>query len=76
MREQHMNPEEAVRAFGDCGAEQALAHHFGTFQLTDETYDAPVQALGQARDAAGIAAERFRALRPGEVWELPAYPQA
>jgi L-ascorbate metabolism protein UlaG (beta-lactamase superfamily) len=76
MREQHMNPEEAVRAFGDCGAEQAMAHHFGTFQLTDEPYDAPVQALGQARDAAGIAAERFRALKPGEVWELPAYPQA
>ena len=36
MRDQHMNPEEAVNAFLDCGAEVALAHHHGTFQLTDE----------------------------------------
>jgi L-ascorbate metabolism protein UlaG (beta-lactamase superfamily) len=70
MREQHMNPEEAVRAFHDCGAEQALAHHFGTFQLTDEPYDAPAQALTEARQAAGVAPERFRMLKPGEVWEL------
>ena len=70
MREQHMNPEESVRAFADCGAEQALALHFGTFQLTDEAYDAPVRALAVARREAGIAPERFRALKPGEVWEL------
>ncbi|MPZ55650.1 MAG: MBL fold metallo-hydrolase [Rhizobiales bacterium] len=70
MREQHMNPEEAVRALLDCGAEQALAHHFGTFQLTDEPFDAPAQALETARQSAGVAPERFRALKPGQVWEL------
>jgi L-ascorbate metabolism protein UlaG (beta-lactamase superfamily) len=70
MREQHMNPEEAVRAFRDCSAEQALAHHFGTFQLTDEPFDAPVKALETARREAEIAPERFRMLKPGEVWEL------
>ncbi len=70
MRDQHMNPEDAVRAFGDCGAERALGHHFGTFQLTDEAIDAPEQALTLARAQAGVAAERFRALKPGEVWEL------
>ncbi len=70
MRDQHMNPEEAVRAFVDCGAELALAHHHGTFQLTDEAIDAPVTALGEALDAAGIDRARFRALRPGEAWEI------
>jgi len=70
MREQHMNPEESVRALRDCGAEQALAHHFGTFQLTDEPYDAPAQALETARRDAGVAPERFRMLKPGQVWEL------
>jgi len=70
MREQHMNPEEAVRAFADCGAEQALGHHFGTFQLTDEPYDAPERALVAAREAAGVTPDRFRMLKPGEVWEL------
>lgn len=70
MREQHMNPEEAVRALADCGAEQGLAHHFGTFQLTSEPIDAPIRALGEALTAANIDAERFRALKPGETWEL------
>jgi L-ascorbate metabolism protein UlaG (beta-lactamase superfamily) len=72
MRDQHMNPEESVRAFRNCGADFALAHHHGTFQLTDEAIDAPEQALTQARRAAGITAEKFRILRPGEVWDLQA----
>ena len=70
MRDQHMNPAEAVQALVDCGAERALASHHGTFQLTDEAIDAPVVALGEALQAAGIAPERFRALRPGEVVEF------
>jgi L-ascorbate metabolism protein UlaG (beta-lactamase superfamily) len=70
MNEQHMNPEESVKAFRDCGAELALAHHYGTVQLTDEPIDAPVKALAAARVAAGIAPERFRVLQPGEVWTL------
>jgi L-ascorbate metabolism protein UlaG (beta-lactamase superfamily) len=70
MRDQHMNPEEAVQALIDCGAERALASHYGTFQLTDEAIDAPVTALAEALQAANIPAERFRALRPGEVAEL------
>jgi L-ascorbate metabolism protein UlaG (beta-lactamase superfamily) len=70
MRDQHMNPEEAVRAFADCGAELALAHHHGTFQLTDEAIDAPVIALSQALDAAGIDRDRFRVLQPGQAWDI------
>jgi L-ascorbate metabolism protein UlaG (beta-lactamase superfamily) len=70
MRDQHMNPEEAVRAFRDCGAQSALAHHFGTFKLTDEAIDAPVTALIAAREMAGIAEDQFRVLMPGEAWEL------
>jgi L-ascorbate metabolism protein UlaG (beta-lactamase superfamily) len=70
MRDQHMNPAESVQALIDCGAEFALAHHYGTFQLTDEAIDAPVAALAAALRSAGIAAERFRTLRPGQVWEL------
>src|SRR6516164_2851291 len=60
MRDQHMNPAEAVQALRDCGAETALASHFGTFQLTDEAIDAPPIALAEALEAAGIGAERFR----------------
>ena len=70
MREQHVNPEESVRAFLDCGAEFGLGHHFGTFQLTDEAIDAPELAFAEARERAEIAPERFRALKPGQAWEL------
>jgi L-ascorbate metabolism protein UlaG (beta-lactamase superfamily) len=70
MRDQHMNPSDAVKALADCGAEQALAHHHGTFQLTDEAIDAPVLALGEALDAAKIRPERFAAPKPGQAVEI------
>jgi L-ascorbate metabolism protein UlaG (beta-lactamase superfamily) len=70
MRDQHMNPSDAVMALAECGAEQALAHHHGTFQLTDEAIDAPVTALHAALDEAKIPRERFVALKPGQVFEL------
>ena len=70
MKDQHMNPADAVKALADCGAEQALAHHHGTFQLTDEPIDAPVTALGQALDEAKIPREKFVALKPGQVFEV------
>ena len=70
MRDQHMNPSDAVKALADCGAELALAHHHGTFQLTDEAIDAPVIALGEALKEAKIPPERFAALKPGQVYEI------
>ena len=70
MQNQHMNPEEAVKALADCGAELALAHHHGTFQLTDEAIDAPEMALTAALDAAKLSREKFRVLKPGQVFAL------
>ena len=68
MQPQHMNPEEAVRVFREVGAEQALGHHWGTFRLTNEGPGEPAEALGRALAAAEIPADRFLALRPGQVW--------
>ena len=70
MRDQHMNPSDAVKALADCGAQAALAHHHGTFQLTDEAIDAPVIALGEALDEAKIPREKFAVLKPGQVVEI------
>jgi L-ascorbate metabolism protein UlaG (beta-lactamase superfamily) len=69
MQLQHMNPTEAVRVFFDIGAEAALGHHWGTFHLTNEGIEEPAAALAVALEQAEIPAERFRAMRPGEVWE-------
>jgi L-ascorbate metabolism protein UlaG (beta-lactamase superfamily) len=68
MQPQHMNPEESVRVLQDCGAAQALGHHWGTFRLTNEGIEEPVQELAAALSAQGVSPERFKALRPGEVW--------
>jgi L-ascorbate metabolism protein UlaG (beta-lactamase superfamily) len=70
MQDQHMNPSDAIKALADCGAEQALAHHHGTFQLTDEAIDAPVAGLHAALDGAKIPRERFGVLKPGQVFEI------
>lgn len=68
MRNQHVNPDEAVRIMLDCGASQALGVHWGTFQLTDEARSVPPAALLEACRTHGVDPARFPALRPGDVW--------
>ena len=64
-----MNPDEAVQAFLLCGAREAVGHHWGTFQLTNEAIEAPREALAGALATRDIDPARFRALIPGEVWQ-------
>lgn len=71
MKPQHMNPAEAVRAFGVLGAQTAIGIHWGVWQLTDEAIDAPRQDLAKALAAANIAPARFQALEPGQSLEVP-----
>jgi L-ascorbate metabolism protein UlaG (beta-lactamase superfamily) len=70
MRNSHMNPDDAVQALEQCGAAQALGHHWGTFRLSNEAAEQPAVDLAAALTQRGIAAERFRAIRPGEVRTL------
>ena len=67
MRDQHMNPEDAVQALELCGARRALGHHWGTFQLTNEGIDEPRAHLEAALAARKISGQRFVALQPGAV---------
>lgn len=71
MKGQHQNPEEAVEGMRLAGARHAIGHHWGTFQLTNEAVEDPLEALDVALRAAGVEAERFRALRPGEAVDVP-----
>jgi L-ascorbate metabolism protein UlaG (beta-lactamase superfamily) len=66
MAPMHINPAEAVTVHRDVGAKRSVAMHWGTFQLTDEARDAPVQALAAARGEAGIQDDEFSVLEPGE----------
>ena len=72
MAEQHMDPEEAVRAARDLAAGQAIGIHWGTFQLTDEGREEPRAALARALAAAGISSDRFPALSAGEMLVIDA----
>lgn len=71
MKAQHQNPEEAVEGFKICGAQYAVAHHWGTFQLTNEAREEPPARLTAALSGQDITAERFRALAPGAQWDVP-----
>ena len=44
-RDVHMNPEEAIRAFGELGARTLVPMHYGTFRLSYEPLDEPPQRL-------------------------------
>ena len=68
MSAQHVNPEEAVRILQDVEAGHALGIHWGTFQLTDESRDAPRLALATALSANGIPPQRFVAAQAGEAY--------
>jgi L-ascorbate metabolism protein UlaG (beta-lactamase superfamily) len=61
-----MNPAEAVQAHLDLEAAQSIGMHFGTFQLTTEGIDDPVNALAGALRERNVPASRFRAIGFGE----------
>jgi N-acyl-phosphatidylethanolamine-hydrolysing phospholipase D len=52
MREAHMNPEDALRAFRDLGAERMIPTHWGGFDLTDEPADEPPKVLRRLLEGA------------------------
>jgi L-ascorbate metabolism protein UlaG (beta-lactamase superfamily) len=66
MQPIHMNPAEAVQAHLDLEATESVGMHFGTFQLTTEGIDEPLQALAHARRARNIPPSQFRTLEFGE----------
>ena len=71
MKHQHQNPDEAVKGHLLCGADFTLGHHWGTFQLTNESIEDQLEALEQARIKYKVGANSFRALQPGQVWNIP-----
>ncbi len=67
MEQQHLNPEQALRAFVALGARTFVAMHWGTFKLTDEPLDEPPQRLEAERRRLGLAPECVRVLAIGET---------
>ena len=67
MRWHHMNPEEAVQAAVDLGAQRALAMHYGTFKLSDEPFDEPPKRFKAAAKDTPLGEDAAWLLKIGET---------
>jgi N-acyl-phosphatidylethanolamine-hydrolysing phospholipase D len=72
MKDQHVNPAEAVQIHKDLKAKRSVGVHWGTFELTDEPLDQPPKDLAAARTAQGVAEDDFFLLAIGQTRKLPA----
>ena len=72
MKEQHINPAEAVQIHLDLKAKRSIGVHWGTFALTDEPLDQPPQDLALALRERSLALELFTVMAIGETRVLPA----
>ncbi len=54
-RSVHMNPEEAVRAFGELGAKVLIPMHYATFPLGNEPHEEPLERLLAEADRLGVS---------------------
>jgi L-ascorbate metabolism protein UlaG (beta-lactamase superfamily) len=67
MGPQHLDPEHALRAFGDLGARTLVAMHWGTFKIADEPLDEPPVRLEAERRRLGLPREAVRVPAVGET---------
>lgn len=70
-RSVHTSPEDALQGFLDLGSELMAPMHYGTFRLSREPVEEPVERLLAAAEAAGVA-DRVRVLEEGETAILQA----
>ena len=66
FRNVHTSPEDALQGFLDLGSRLMIPMHYGTFRLSYEPMDEPVQRLRAAAAAAGVS-ERVLVLDEGKT---------
>jgi L-ascorbate metabolism protein UlaG (beta-lactamase superfamily) len=71
MKNNHINPEEAVAIYEKLKPEAALGIHWGTFQLTFEGIDEPPRRLAELKRVRGIPKEAFVATEVGRSFRVP-----
>jgi N-acyl-phosphatidylethanolamine-hydrolysing phospholipase D len=70
LKEQHVDPAEAVRIHQDIGAAQSVGIHWATFQLSAEDIDAPQRDLRSAVKNADLPPSSFDTMQIGETRQL------
>ena len=66
FRNVHTSPEDALQGFLDLGSRAMIPMHYGTFRLSYEPMDEPVQRLRAAAEAAGVS-DRVLVLEEGKT---------
>jgi L-ascorbate metabolism protein UlaG (beta-lactamase superfamily) len=74
MKSMHVNPADAVQMMLDLEAKQAMGVHWGTFLLTQESFDQPPKDLAAALKEKQIPSDRVWLLRHGETRTIPRSP--
>jgi L-ascorbate metabolism protein UlaG (beta-lactamase superfamily) len=69
MKDSHCNVEEAIQIHKDIKSKKSIAMHWGTFQLTDEPMDEPVQLLRKLTKNLNYS-DQFIALQHGETIKI------
>ena len=64
--ENHLTPEQAIKAFKDLRAKYFLPMHWGTFKLTDEPLDEPPQRLTAEWDQKKLSSNKLKFFAVGE----------
>jgi L-ascorbate metabolism protein UlaG (beta-lactamase superfamily) len=66
MQPQHVDPPEAVQLHRELRIRNSLAIHWGTFELADDSLDAPAIALAEALRQSGLGEDDFWVMRQGD----------
>ena len=45
MKNSHIDPQDSIKAFTELNAKHFIPMHYGTYDLTDEPYDEPIELL-------------------------------
>ncbi|MBI2338783.1 MAG: MBL fold metallo-hydrolase [Deltaproteobacteria bacterium] len=69
MKKQHLNPEEALRAFEDLKAKKMIPIHWGSFRLAMEKVNEPVEWLKKSIAGKPVA-ESVAILQTGESFDF------
>jgi N-acyl-phosphatidylethanolamine-hydrolysing phospholipase D len=75
LKDNHVNPAEAVQIHKDIKSKQTVAIHWGTFPLSDEDYVEPPLELARMRDIMNVSRDSFFSLMHGETWNVGDAPK-
>lgn len=70
MKQQHVDPAEAVKIHQDLHAKLSVPIHWGTFRLSDEPLAEPPVLLKSEIAKANMAEDSFRVMKRGETLDL------